>query len=58
MVEKCQTVMQITKTQRENDKDDELTPKIRSLKNADVIFEISRIVVTAKTRGWRSSPDP
>ena len=36
-------------------KEDELTPTIRALKNADVIRETTRIVVTAKTP---SSPDP
>ena len=36
-------------------KEDELTPTIRSLKNADVIRETTRIVVTAKTGGRRSS---
>ena len=36
-------------------KEDELTPTIRALKNADVIRETTRIVVTAKTP---SSPNP
>jgi hypothetical protein len=36
-------------------KEDELTPTIRALKNADVVRETTRIVVTAKTP---SSPDP
>jgi hypothetical protein len=51
-------------------KEDELTPTIRALKNADVIRETTRIVVTAKTPVIRettrivataktpSSPDP
>ena len=41
--------------ERKRMKEDELTPTIRSLKNADVIRETTRIVVIAKTP---SSPDP
>jgi hypothetical protein len=33
-------------------------PTIRSLKNADVIRETTRIVVIAKINGLPSSPDP
>jgi hypothetical protein len=39
-------------------KEDELRPTIRSLKNADVIRETTRIVVVAKIDGLPSSPDP
>jgi hypothetical protein len=44
--------------ERKRMKEDELTPTIRSLKNADVIRETSRIVVIAKIDGLPSSPDP
>ena len=44
--------------ERKRMKEDELTSTIRSLKNADVIRETTRIVVIAKIDGLPSSPDP